>query len=67
MLWAENLNSIESRYPDTIDSHEYPGPCDFEGAETVAEYRFRASFPTESDALKVLRLIDRLRVPDLRA
>ena len=41
MLWAENLTSINYRYPDTIeDMSNCPGPVGF-GLETVDEYTFR--------------------------
>lgn len=41
MMWAENLASINYRYPDTIDdTTNIPGPCEFEGIETVAAYTF---------------------------
>lgn len=38
MLWAENLRSIEYRYPDTIDNQCYPGPGDFMGWPDVFAY-----------------------------
>src|ERR1035437_9278524 len=41
MLWAENLTSINYRYPDTVeDTSNCPGPVGF-GPETVDEYTFR--------------------------
>jgi hypothetical protein len=42
MLWGENLASINSRYPDTIEYETAcPGPCDFEGSISVAGYSFK--------------------------
>lgn len=42
MLWAENLASINARYTDTIEHPENcPGPNDFNGIETVADYTFK--------------------------
>lgn len=41
MLWSENLESINYRYPDTVENTDHiPGPVDFDGAATVAEYVF---------------------------
>jgi hypothetical protein len=35
MLWAENVTSVEYRYPDTQDGGEYPGPIGFLPDEIV--------------------------------
>lgn len=36
MLWAENVRSVQYRYPDTLDNPEaMPGPCDFTPAEVL--------------------------------
>lgn len=42
MLWAENVLSVQARYPDVLDPDggEYPGPADFVDAE-VFTYRFK--------------------------
>ena len=39
MLWAENVRIVQGRYPDTVESGEYPGPIDFCDAE-VLTYKF---------------------------
>jgi hypothetical protein len=39
MLWAENVASVEARYPDTLETGDYPGPASFE-RESAALYRF---------------------------
>lgn len=56
MLWLENLKSIEFRYPDTIENHDYPGPIAFEGTETIADYRYAVSRITSP--LEILHRID---------
>lgn len=55
MLWAENVRSVQRRYPDTIDSGEYPGPADFATVE-ILTYRFECLAPHLSpvEALKAL-------------
>jgi hypothetical protein len=35
MLWAENVTSVEYRYPDTAEGGEYPGPIGFLPDEIV--------------------------------
>lgn len=52
MLWAENLKSINARYPDTIDGENIPGPADFSPAEIVI-YEFE-QLPGNVDPLVVL-------------
>lgn len=42
MLWQENLNSINARYPDTAGaSSGFPGPISFKGQRSVDAYRYR--------------------------
>lgn len=40
MLWAENVRSVQGRYPDTVEGGVYPGPNDFSAAEVFA-YRWQ--------------------------
>lgn len=40
LLWSENLRSIQHRYPDTLETGDYPGPCDFNEA-SIAAYVWR--------------------------
>src|ERR1035437_1272028 len=52
MLWATNLESINARYPDTIeDESGCPGPNDFEGSVSVAEYRFTPTRDLEPEVI----------------
>lgn len=55
MLWAENVRSVQGRYPDTIESGEYPGPIDF-ADEDVFAYTFPTNTRTLTpvEALKAL-------------
>lgn len=55
ILWAENLASIEARYPDTAETHSnYPGPNDFT-REQVAAYRWRRTPPvTPAEVFKAI-------------
>jgi hypothetical protein len=53
MLWAENLASINARYPDTIEDHEHiPGPCDFR-PDDVAIYVWE-NVPGTLDPLAII-------------
>lgn len=56
LLWAENVRSIQYRYPDTIDNPDaMPGPVDFTPVEVLI-YRFPTSTPrlTAIDGLSAL-------------
>ena len=55
MLWRENVRSIESRYPDTAESGDYPGPVDFD-PYGVEEYVYTAPgfSPTPGETFKAL-------------
>lgn len=44
MLWAENVRSVQGRYPDTVEGGTYPGPNGFSAAEIFA-YRWRRTEP----------------------
>jgi hypothetical protein len=44
MLWQENVNSINYRYPDTQEGGDYPGPADF-NADYVPDYVYVATKP----------------------
>lgn len=54
MLWAENVASVQARYPDTVEAG-HPGPTRF-GVHDVAVYRFRR-FPGPLDPVGVLKSI----------
>lgn len=50
MLWAENLASIHSRYPDTAaNDKNYPGPIGFK-ARHVASYTYKPLKGSSLDA-----------------
>ncbi len=55
MLWAENVASVQARYPDTIDSGEYPGRIGFT-LHDVADYTWPMRTPrlTAAEGLKAL-------------
>lgn len=55
MLWSENLASIEYRYPDTIDSGEYPGPMPF-SRDTILEY-VHTPRPGTSEPVAILKAL----------
>jgi hypothetical protein len=55
MLWAENVRSVQHRYPDILeDSTDYPGPIDFQ-PEHVFAYRWCWLSVPPVEALKALR------------
>lgn len=55
MLWAENVRSVQARYPDILEEQgDYPGPIDFE-AEQVFAYRWQRN---TIEPVAVLKAID---------
>lgn len=57
MLWAENLRSIEYRYPDTIDNQMYPGPGGFLGWPDVEQYTCKG-LRQAPDPVAILKAIE---------
>ncbi len=57
MLWQENLNSIEARYPDTVGGGkgDFPGPVVFAGAKSVKAYRYE---PLPGSSLDVPHVVN---------
>lgn len=52
MLWAENLRSINYRYPDTVsDETNIPGPSDFAGHASIDAYTFKRTNRLEPVAI----------------
>lgn len=57
MLWAENLASIDYRYPDCVETGGYPGPNDFT-RDSVLGYVFSGSPMLRRSPVAILKAID---------